>query len=85
MEFILTNVNNDISDTKCLYKLVAKLAGAKAENPLPGAQSDIELTENFADFFIGKIKKIHDNPKYHPLYEPTRNYQVEQFKDFFEL
>ena len=85
MELILTNINNHRGDTKYVYKLVAKLTGTKAENPLPDAQHDIELAESFAAFFVGKIQKIHDNLKHHLLYEPTRNNQVEHFKDFFEL
>ena len=57
MEFIITHINDHRGDTKHLYKLVAKLKGAKAENPLPDTQSDIDLAESFADFFIGKIQK----------------------------
>ena len=85
MEFILTNVDNHRGDTKHPYKLVAKCTSTKVENPLPDAHSDIELAESFVDFFIGKIQKIHDILKHHPLHERTRNNQVEQFKDFSEL
>ena len=41
-------------DTKGFYKLIAKLTGLTSENQLPDHTSDMELADEFADFFIGK-------------------------------
>lgn len=44
-------------DSKSMYKLIANLTSTTPENPMPPNQSDQELAENFADFFINKIEK----------------------------
>ena len=71
-------------DTKSLYALVANLTSTKSENPLPPNQSDEDLANMFADFFMEKIEKIRSSldghPKYKlsddkitPLFEPNTN------------
>ena len=44
----------NMSDSKHLYKLVAKLTGGVSANPMPYAESDLQLAEEFADFFRTK-------------------------------
>ena len=44
-----------------LYKLTAHLAGINTDNPLPSHDSDESLANHFADYFISKIDKIHEN------------------------
>ena len=45
------------NDTKKLYSLVNGLMGRTSENPMPESESDDQLAENFADFFIENKRK----------------------------
>ena len=58
------------TNIKSLYTLGNNLTGVKKQNPMPENIKDEELSENFADFFLGKIDKIRsalaDNPKFVP-------------------
>ena len=47
---IKTNTNN----TRKLFKLVSEITGSSKPNPMPDAQSDKELAEDFAQFFRQK-------------------------------
>ena len=55
----ITDMANDCrkNSTK-LYTLVTNLTGTFKENPLTEGLSNEELVEQFAEFFITKIKKI---------------------------
>ena len=48
-------------DTKKLYSIVNGLIGRTVENPMPESESDEQLAEDFADYFMEKIKKIWDS------------------------
>ena len=58
------------NDTKKLYGLVNCLTGRKADNPYPEYTDPEAMANEFANYFICKIKKIHgsleDSPKYIP-------------------
>ena len=41
--------------------LTWELCGVRIENPLPESITDQNLSENFAAFFMNKIKNIRDN------------------------
>ena len=43
---------------KHLYKLMAKLKGGVSVNPMLASNSDVELANDFANFFWNKIIKI---------------------------
>ena len=43
-------------ESKKLYSLVCHLTGTKMDNPLPEHTDDEQLANEFADFFMGKIK-----------------------------
>ena len=62
-------------NTKKLYSVVNGLIGRTVENPLPESQSDEQLAEDFADYFMDKIKNIPDLlsgcQKYKPNYKST--------------
>ena len=45
-------------DTKQLYAFVNNIIGRVSENPLPKRDSDEQLTEEFAEHFMAKIKII---------------------------
>ena len=40
------------------------------DNPLPEHTDDEKLADGFADFFMGKIRTIHDSLADHPRYNP---------------
>ena len=46
---------------KKLYKLTADSARIITDNPLPSHDNDESLMNHFADYFISKIDKIHEN------------------------
>ena len=48
------------NDSGKLYKLVNNLTGYKSECPLPDKDPE-SLAKEFADFFLDKIKTIHQN------------------------
>ena len=51
-----------------LYALVNSILCTMKCNLLPDCDSDDELAESFASFFLDKIKKIWDNLDNHPLF-----------------
>ena len=59
-------------DMSKLYAVVNGILGTMKCNPLPECDSDDELAESFASFFLDKIKKIHDNLDSHPLFVPGK-------------
>ena len=72
------------SDSKKLFQLVNHLTGHKPENPLPTSNTDKQLADEFADFFISKILKIrHELDKY-PLYQPSMD-NAPEFNQFNKL
>ena len=56
-QLITKQVMDSKGDNKKLYKLMAHLSGARADNPLPPHNSDESLANHFADYFITKIEK----------------------------
>ena len=56
-------------DMRKLYAVVNGILGTTKCNPLPECDSDDELAESFASFFLDKIKRIWDNLDSHPLYQ----------------
>ena len=51
-----------------LYDLVKELTNTKAKNPLPKASSEEELANQFADYFMNKIKNIREALEKYPEY-----------------
>ena len=47
-------------DTKKLYKVINGITSNNPANPMPDTMDYKQLAEEFADFFMGKIKKIHE-------------------------
>ena len=60
-------------DTKKLYKLVHHLTSMKADNPLPEHENEENLTNEFADYFIGKIEKIRQELNTNSRYTPSND------------
>ena len=60
-------------DTKKLYKLVHHLTSMKADNSLPKHDNEENLANEFADYFMGKIKKIRQELNTNSKYTPSNN------------
>ena len=80
--FISQDILSHKNDIKYLYKVITNLSGIRKENPMPQAESDQQLAEEFADFFIGKIDKIQEELNHFELYEPTAKDQVVSKQSF---
>ena len=64
-------VNEYEQDTKKLYTFVNGTIGRSSENLMPKSDSDKELAEEFTDYFMAKIRNIHDSLENHPIYKPV--------------
>ena len=71
-------------DSKNLFQLVAKLTGATKQKSLLEYLNPTEVANDFANFFINKIKKIRDVLDHHLIYRPTEA-SVQQFAHFREI
>ena len=59
-------------DITKFYQVIYNVTGKHSLNPLPDSDSDKELANNFADFFI-KIKVIRDQLNEHPKFNQSVN------------
>ena len=69
-EKINTKVLECDKNSKKLYDLVSNLTGTKVVNPLPEPNDSEQLANEFADFFMEKIKKIRNSLDAHPIFNP---------------
>ena len=58
---------------KKLYQVIYDMTGKHSISPLPDSDSNKELANNFADFFINMIKVIRDQLNEYPKFEPSVN------------
>ena len=73
------------NDIRKLYALVNSLTGiANNTNPLHECENYEQLAEDFADYFMTKIKNIHDNLDRFPKYDPPLR-QTQKLTQFNEL
>jgi hypothetical protein len=72
-------------DVKQLYKLVKHLTGTKPDNPLPPRGSDLDLTNEFAEYFISKIKNIRDSLENMEKYVPVDSKEIPILTEFSPL
>ena len=80
-EDISTKIAACEQDTKKLHTLVNKIVGHTSENSMPKHDSNNQLAEEFANYFMDKIKKIRDNLEQYPKYIPSVR-KVESFSNF---
>ena len=57
-------------DSKILFKIVSGLTGTVKQNPLPEHKDAQTLAEEFADYFLDKVKKISVELAGYPKYQP---------------
>ena len=67
LQTLSSSINDCSNDTKKLYKLVNSIPGTSKNNPLPDKE---KLADEFADYFLGKIQKIRDQPDHYDKYSP---------------
>ena len=61
------------------------MTGSKKSNHLPPSTSDDELAEEFATFFMNKIRKIRDALDTHPKFKPTQHNSSKSFVNYTKL
>ena len=71
-------------DTKKLYNLVNNMTGRTKTNPMPPGRKDTELANEFADFFLDKIRRIRDDLADCRTYTPNE-IEVEPLENFNPL
>ena len=69
-------------DMMKLYAVVNGILGTTKCNLLPEYDSDGELAESFASFFLDKIKKIWDNLDSHILFVPDKKRNTSRLTEF---
>ena len=57
-------------DVKKLYQVIYNMTGKCSLNPLPNSDNDKDLADNFANYFIDKIRDIRDQLDEYPKYDP---------------
>ena len=67
---IAEKVNECGNGVKELYTLVNNLTCRNVVTPFPDSVSDEMLANQFADFFMEKIRPIRDSLQGHPIYNP---------------
>ena len=72
------------NNAKELLLLVNKLMGSIVQNPLPPNKTDQELAEDFAGYFLSKIKKMRESFTNTPPYK-TFQHRVPRFTSFCPL
>ena len=72
------------SDSKKLFQLVNLLTGCKPEIPLLTRNSDKELADEFASYFLNKIVRIREELDDQPLYQLSKN-DTPEFNNFKEV
>ena len=67
---LVGQVKDAQNDSKQLFRIVDRILGRKNENPLPKAESTLELAEDFASYFHTKIDTIRESFKGIDSYKP---------------
>ena len=67
-EKITAKVLECYRNSKKLYYLVSNLTGTKVVNPLPEHNDSEQVANEFADFFMEKIRKIGNSLDTHPIF-----------------
>ena len=72
-------------DTKKLFGLIDAMTGKNKTNPLPTSGSAEELAEEFAIFFINKIRKIREALDTCPKFKATKQSNSQPLENFTNL
>ena len=80
--YLVTKVEEAMTDSKQLFQLVGSLLGHKEDNPLPEATSDSALAEDFASFFHDKINNIRSRFNNIQPYKPNEKCNIPLLRKF---
>ena len=80
--YLVTKVEEAMTDSKQLFQLVGSLLGHKEDNPLPEATSNSAVMEDFASFFHDKIDNIRSRFNNIPPYKPNEKCNIPLLKKF---
>ena len=80
--YLVTKVEEAMTDSKQLFQLPGSLLGRKEDNPLPEATSDSALAEDFASFFHDKINNIRSRFNNIQPYKPNEKCNVPLLRKF---
>ena len=83
--YLVTKVDEATTDSRQLFQLVETLLGRKEENPLPEANSDSILAEEFAGFFHDKIDNIRSRFNATVPYKPEEKCDVPLLNKFMPI
>ena len=83
--YLVTKVEEATTDSRQLFQLVGTLLGHKKENPLPEANSDSILAEEFAGFFHDKIDNIRSRFNSTVPYKPEEKCDVPLLNKFMPI
>ena len=56
--FYQSVISDAEGNVKKLYSVTSKLLGREKENPLPSCSNDVDLANDFMQYFSNKIKKL---------------------------
>ena len=80
--YLVTKVEEAMTDSKQLFQLVGSLLGHKEDNPFPEATSDSAPAEDFASFFHDKINNIRSRFNNIQPYKPNEKCNVQLLRKF---
>ena len=83
--YLVIKVEEATTDSRQLFQLVGTLLGCKEENPLPEANSDSILAEEFAGFFHDKIDNIRSRFNTTVPYKPEEKCDVPLLNKFMPI
>ena len=82
---IANKVNQCNRDTRQLFRLVSNITTSTKDNPLLDGKSNQELANQFAEYFIDKIKKIRNNLNSYDRYHVDEAVQAQTLGEFEPL
>ena len=80
---IAEKINECSNDSKKLYTLVNNLTCRKTVTPFPDSENDVILANEFANYFMEKIRVIRSRLEKHPMYKPQET--AKAFMSKFEM
>ena len=80
--YLVTKVEEAMTDSKQLFQIVGSLLGHKEDNPLPEATSDSALAEDFASYVYDKINNIRSRFNNIQPYKPNEKCNIPLLRKF---
>ena len=80
--YLVTKVEEAMTDSKQLFQLVGPLLGCKEDNTLPEATSNSAVAEDFASFFYDKIDNTRSRFNNISPYKPNEKCSIPLLRKF---